>query len=171
MVVGRILLVEDLGHTGYPRDVIVTRATDSRKAISNALRSALWGIRHHAAELQPRLGLRSFGPWPAADLKSLLLPQGIENNRFAVVRPWSSIGYDDRHAYCRFKVFLTDSRPCRHWGAAAVAESGHAIFGPRYRCGGVSGPGALCSVGFGARTWQSYRRHDRWSLTYRLGRC
>ena len=39
--------------------------------------------RRHAAELQDRLGFRSFGTRPAADLASWLLPHAIENDRFA----------------------------------------------------------------------------------------
>ena len=40
-------------------------------------------IRRHATEWQTRLGLRPYGPRSAADLASWLLPQAIENDRFA----------------------------------------------------------------------------------------
>ncbi|MEI7610799.1 MAG: DUF4158 domain-containing protein [Rhodospirillaceae bacterium] len=40
-------------------------------------------IRRHATEWQTRLGLRPYGPRPAADLVQWLLPQAIENDRFA----------------------------------------------------------------------------------------
>ena len=70
----------------HPPSALVSFVAEQIEVLPGVLHDYLGAervIRRHAAELQSRLGLRSFGPRPAADLESWLLPQAIENDRFA----------------------------------------------------------------------------------------
>ena len=70
----------------HPPSALVSFVAEQIEVLPGVLQDYLGAervIRRHAAELQSRLGLRSFGPRPATDLESWLLPQAIENDRFA----------------------------------------------------------------------------------------
>ena len=70
----------------HPPSALVSFVAEQIEVLPGVLQDYLGAervIRRHSVELQSRLGLRSFGPRPAADLESWLLPQAIESDRFA----------------------------------------------------------------------------------------